>query len=706
MRSFSSTPATTPRRRSARLRWIPLAWSRLGFSVKLAAIIAVAGVLIAIIPLSLASRDNRIQATLRAADKAGIVANLIAGQQASLGSFAQGMAEELAAPLSAADDTTLEATLVRYSQVNSASDVVGVSGPLAAVAARGASVVPATDPLVVALSGDLGGHAAVIAGPPHTLWLLAVATVAGTHERAFIARPVDGAFLRALDGTIATSADPARIAVVRGDTIVAPGSAVLDQTLAPGTVVSAAVSAVPAAGGSADVVDVGGREAGVDLRSLGSGFAVLVSTPVSEVSTLWQPLVILLGLIVVAMALIVLVVQTDLQRPLRRLDRAVAALPREEYDVPVPRVANDEIGRLASSFEEMRRQLRATIRATRARAAIATELNSPQQLPTALREVCTQLQASSDADSAFIVVEASDVTESFVVSAGSRLDIDAAAVLREEGPLGTAHRHRGPDALVLGAAPQSTEGRAGLREVCVAPLRTGSEVLGVLGLTRTDGGFTAGDVSLVSTSAEQVTLALERQRFIALVQRQASIDDLTGLHNHRFLIDHLGQQVALAERLNTPLALLVIDLDQFKRVNDTFGHPVGDSVLSAFASTLTKSIRRADLAARYGGEEFIVIMANTNAVDARRVAEKIRAAAAAMTVPIDADRSASITVSVGGAAYPEDTVSPAALLAIADSALYDAKHGGRNRVCMAGDDDALEAPSNVTSVVRPRRSAQ
>jgi len=84
MRSFSSTPATTPWRRSARLRRIPLAWSRLGFSVKLAAIIAVAGVLIAIIPLSLASRDNRIQSTLRAADKAGIVANLIAGQQAPL----------------------------------------------------------------------------------------------------------------------------------------------------------------------------------------------------------------------------------------------------------------------------------------------------------------------------------------------------------------------------------------------------------------------------------------------------------------------------------------------------------------------------------------------------------------------------------------------------------------------------------------------
>jgi diguanylate cyclase (GGDEF)-like protein len=192
-----------------------------------------------------------------------------------------------------------------------------------------------------------------------------------------------------------------------------------------------------------------------------------------------------------------------------------------------------------------------------------------------------------------------------------------------------------------------------------------------------------------------------------MVQRQASIDDLTGLYNHRFLIDYLGQQVALAERLNTPLAILVIDLDHFKSVNDTYGHPVGDAVLSSFAQTLTRSIRRADLAARYGGEEFIVVMSNTAAIDARHVAEKIRTAAEAVAVPIDGGRSGVfVTVSVGGAAYPENTSTAAELLATADAALYDAKHAGRNRVCMAGDGDRRMEGNNVTSVVRPRRSAQ
>ena len=546
-----------------------------------------------------------------------------------------------------------------------------------------------------------------MAGPNGTPWLIASAGVTGTREDVFIARPIDAAFLRALDGTITTSADPAGIAVVRANRVVSAGSSVVDQPVTQGSTVNSGVAAVLGPGAGAEVVDVGGRGAGAYAQPLGAGYSILVTTPVSAVTTFWQPIAILLGLIVIAMFFIVLVVQTDLQRPLRRLDRAVAALARDEYDVPVPRIANDEIGRLASSFEEMRRQLRATITRERARAAIASELNSPQPLETALTEVCVQLRGSASADSAFILVSGSEMTDSFAINEGTAIDLDIATILAAEGPIGSAHRHTGPDALIAGATPGSPEASLGLHEFCTAPLRMGRNVLGVVGIARVQRGFTSSDASLVASSAEQVALSLERYRFIAMMQRQASTDDLTGLYNHRFLIDYLGQQVALAERLNTPLAILVIDLDHFKAVNDTYGHPVGDAVLSGFAQTLVGSIRRADLAARYGGEEFIVVMSNTAAVDARRVAEKIRAAAEAMQVPIDGGRNhVSVSVSVGGAAYPEDTTTAAELLATADAALYDAKHGGRNRVCMAGDSDAMEGPSNVTSVVRPRRSAQ
>ncbi|MGH7721365.1 MAG: diguanylate cyclase [Candidatus Dormibacteria bacterium] len=686
---------------------VPPTWTRLNFSVKFAAIIAVAGVLIAITPLSLASGENRTQATQRATDKAGIVANLIAGQQTSMASFAAGMSQELAFALTSADSTALASALQRYSQVNTTSDVVGASGPLANSAVRGGATLPPGDPLVHALVGSLG-RSRLIAGPDGTPWLTASSVVAATTERVFIARPLDAALLRGLQGTITTSADPAEIAIVRGDRVVSAGSMVLEQTLPPGTSVGSGIGAVLGSGAAAQVVDVGGREAGADAKPLGSGFSVVVSTPVSEVTTLWQPIAILLGLIVIAIFFIVLVVQTDLQRPLRRLDRAVAGLAHDEYDIPMPRIANHEIGRVAASFEEMRRQLRATIAVTRARAVIATELNSQQPLETALGRVCAQLRGFAHSDSAFILVNGSEMTDSFAVTDGRSLELEVSAALSGDGPMGCAHRHDPPEALLVGATAASAEARTGLRDFCVAPLRMGRTVLGVLGLARAAGAFAGADAALVSSSAEQVALALERYRFIAMVQRQASIDDLTGLYNHRFLIDYLGQQVALAERLNTPLAILVLDLDHFKGVNDTHGHPSGDAVLSAFAQTLTGSIRRADLAARYGGEEFIVVMANTSALDARRVAEKIRAAAEAMAVPIDGTgATASVTVSVGGAAYPEDTVTAAALLATADAALYDAKHGGRNRVCMAGERDGrMEGASNVTSVVSPRRSAQ
>ena len=150
-----------------------------------------------------------------------------------------------------------------------------------------------------------------------------------------------------------------------------------------------------------------------------------------------------------------------------------------------------------------------------------------------------------------------------------------------------------------------------MREFCVAPLRLGTYVHGVIAVASESRAFANGDIDLVASTAEQISLALERYRFLAVVQRQATVDDLTGLYNHRFLVDSLGQQLALAERLGAPLAILMLDLDHFKLLNDTHGHHAGDLALSAFARTLVNNVRRADLAARYGGEEFVVVMPNT-----------------------------------------------------------------------------------------------
>jgi diguanylate cyclase (GGDEF)-like protein len=167
------------------------------------------------------------------------------------------------------------------------------------------------------------------------------------------------------------------------------------------------------------------------------------------------------------------------------------------------------------------------------------------------------------------------------------------------------------------------------------------------------------------------------------VQRQATVDDLTGLYNHRFLVDSLGQQVALAERLGASLAILMLDIDHFKLLNDTHGHHAGDLALSAFARTLINNVRRADLAARYGGEEFVVVMPNTSAEEAFMVAEKIRLAVEGTDVRLPGRQDVRLAVSIGVAAYPEHTKSASELFSLADDALYRAKRTGRHRTCVA-----------------------
>ena len=400
--------------------------------------------------------------------------------------------------------------------------------------------------------------------------------------------------------------------------------------------------------------------------------------------TAWQPILLLIALILVAMLFIVVVVQTSLQRPLRRLDRAVAALGRGDFNVPVPAGADDELGRLGTTFEAMRRQLRATIRATEARAAVATELSAAQPLETSLRNVCAELRHSIEVDAAIIVVTSSEMSDPFSIVNGVDTD-ELDALLSGDGPLGEGYRHQPSGALVLGARPASGEAQLGLREMCVAPLRVGGHIHGVLAAGSRAGTFLPTDVDLVAAIAEQVALALERYRFLAVVQRQASVDDLTDLYNHRFLVDYLGQQVALAERLDTPLSMLMLDIDHFKILNDTHGHQAGDTALAAFAQTLLSSVRRADLAARYGGEEFCVVMSNTSGRDARLVAEKIRVAVAGLRIELPDGTPLGITVSIGGAAFPEDTDTAGELLSLADEALYSAKGSGRNRTCMSAD---------------------
>ena len=660
-------------------------WRRSSFSVKFAMVLLITGLVISAVPLWLSQNSTNSQALDRASDKAGVAANLIQQQHVALTGFTGAVARQVAALPQPTNTSALQDPLKQDASVNQTGNVVGVlisSGSVVAYGADGQLTM--YDPLLQQLINGVTSQRSIIADDSGQTWLLAYSAVSQTGAVAFAGQQMTPTFITAIDRNIETSADPADLIVVRsGRVAVASRFAGADVTR--GSDVAPSVHQAIATG-APQLATLNQASVALATQPLSDGFSVAVATPVSAVSATVTPLLVLVALILLAMLIIVAVVQSELQRPLRRLDRAVAALGRGDFDAPLPLGRDDELGRLAETFDAMRAQLHATMRAAASRASVATELSSSQPLETSLSRVVRELRSSVQGDSALILVSRSEMSDPFAIVEGvGPVDVDSC--LSGDGPLGVAYRQTGAGALLASAAPSSREAQLGMRELCVAPLRIGSHVHGVLAVANHSRALLPSDVELVGSLAEAVALALERYSFLAMVQRQASTDDLTGLYNHRFLVDYLGQQVALAERLNAPLAVLMLDIDFFKKLNDTHGHQAGDTALAVFAQTLLHSVRTSDLAARYGGEEFAVVMYNTGSSEARLVAEKIRKAVSQTIIELPDHSRLAVTVSIGGAAFPEDTGSARELLALADEALYRAKGGGRDRTCMVSDDN-------------------
>jgi diguanylate cyclase (GGDEF)-like protein len=176
----------------------------------------------------------------------------------------------------------------------------------------------------------------------------------------------------------------------------------------------------------------------------------------------------------------------------------------------------------------------------------------------------------------------------------------------------------------------------------------------------------------------QAAESIYRARLFEQTERLATTDGLTGLLNHRTFQGRLDEHLAQAQRYGKRLSLILCDIDHFKAVNDTYGHPVGDVVLKGVARTLAREARTTDLVARYGGEEFAVVMPETDAAGALAIAERIRERIAALSFDTGQGPLA-VTLSLGVATFPDDGAKKAALVERADACLYEAKRGGRNR---------------------------
>lgn len=219
-----------------------------------------------------------------------------------------------------------------------------------------------------------------------------------------------------------------------------------------------------------------------------------------------------------------------------------------------------------------------------------------------------------------------------------------------------------------------------VRSALVVPISSATGALGAIAVySEEKDKFSEQDEALLATIGSQVGVAVENARLYEKTLELANRDGLTGLATRRFMMETLGREIQRSARYSAPLSLLLLDLDKFKRFNDTYGHLRGDDLLKEFASLVQRQIRTSDMAGRYGGEEFVIILPNTPLKGAIVTAERIRKSFEAVRISVaDGSSQAGTTVSIGIAELSPGEAEEK-IISAADAALYRAKEAGRNR---------------------------
>lgn len=212
------------------------------------------------------------------------------------------------------------------------------------------------------------------------------------------------------------------------------------------------------------------------------------------------------------------------------------------------------------------------------------------------------------------------------------------------------------------------------------PIAIGEKPLAVLNVAdRADGrSFTADDLEILQALAPQLAVAIDRRQLeirAVELEKRSITDSLTGLMNRGYIEERLIEEMSRANRYRTQMSLLMVDVDNFKSYNDTFGHPAGDVALVLVAKAMKDTLRAADVAARYGGEEFAILLPQTDAAEAASIAERLRQRVERTEFP-----RRQVTISVGFAEFTPEFTEPRDWITAADMALYDAKELGKNRV--------------------------
>ena len=338
--------------------------------------------------------------------------------------------------------------------------------------------------------------------------------------------------------------------------------------------------------------------------------------------------------------------------------------------------SEDEIGESAAAFNRLVEALANSMRIQQAVRSFSEMLTSQLEIESLAEEALRQFFEHAGVAGGLVLYES-----------GGELHVAASRGLRDpqaiaaSGHVGTAVRSGSRQVITIPEDVRLEGVLADFRpgEVRVYPVTHKSVLLGVVVLAAT-GTFTADQGALIDLFLQGLGLALNNAVAHDRLQHLAALDSLTGVYNRRFGLGRLHEEFGRAVRMSAPLGVLMLDIDHFKSVNDTYGHLVGDRVLKSICAIVRSSLREGDVLLRYGGEELLAVLPAASGADLAGLGERVRRAVEDSCVS-DGEKTVRVTVSVGGAAYPGQNVEHEdGLIRLADEALYRVKGSGRNRV--------------------------